>query len=258
MKTIAINNIRLDGGTQPRAAISNEVVADYAVHMADGDKFPPITVFYDGERYWCADGFHRIHASKRVGFTEIDADVKQGTVRNAILYSVAANRTHGLRRTNADKKRGVLALLNDSEWTKWSDRKIADACGVSQPFVSELRPKPSDNGYQTQRTFERGGKTHTMKTDSINAGRKSVTCQPNMPTTTSNETEPANGSKPRKKNRMGKKEEYLDIKDHDPAFATAWENIFREVKNAKAEKWATVPKHVAQKYIQILLDVITL
>lgn len=32
-------------------------------------------------------------------------EVLRGTKRDAILYSVGANSTHGLRRTNADKRR---------------------------------------------------------------------------------------------------------------------------------------------------------
>jgi hypothetical protein len=36
--------------------------------------------------------------------------------RDAILFSVSANGTHGQRRTNEDKRRAVLCLLNDPEW----------------------------------------------------------------------------------------------------------------------------------------------
>ena len=35
---------------------------------------------------------------------------------------------HGLRRSNADKRRAVLTLLNNEEWAKWSAREIAKAC----------------------------------------------------------------------------------------------------------------------------------
>jgi hypothetical protein len=68
--------------------------------------------------------------------------VRAGTVRDAILFSLGANRAHGLRVTNADKRKAVGAMLADAEWSAWSDRKIADACGVSQPFVSGMRKPP--------------------------------------------------------------------------------------------------------------------
>ena len=36
-----------------------------------------------------------------------------GGLRDAILFSVGANAAHGLRRTNADKRRTVLLLWED-------------------------------------------------------------------------------------------------------------------------------------------------
>ena len=54
-------------------------------------------------------------------------------------YSLGANQSNGLRRTNADKRHAVELALK--EFPKLSDRAIAEMCGVSQPFVSEFRPK---------------------------------------------------------------------------------------------------------------------
>jgi len=65
--------------------------------------------------------------------------VKQGTERDAILYSVGANATHGMRRTNADKRRAVMRLLEDEEWGKWSDGEIARRCGVTRQTVTNHR-----------------------------------------------------------------------------------------------------------------------
>lgn len=39
--------------------------------------------------------------------------------REAILFIVGANASHGLRRTNADKRRTVERLLADEEWRGW-------------------------------------------------------------------------------------------------------------------------------------------
>jgi len=55
--------IRIDGGTQPRAALLIDVMEDYAEQMRNGVEFPPITVFFDGKEYWLADGFHRLGAA---------------------------------------------------------------------------------------------------------------------------------------------------------------------------------------------------
>jgi hypothetical protein len=70
---------------------------------------------------------------------EVEADVRQGTRRDAVLYSAGANATHGLRRTNEDKRRAVTVLLEDEEWRGWSDREIARKAGVSNRFVGNVR-----------------------------------------------------------------------------------------------------------------------
>lgn len=115
------------------------------------------------------DGFHRVKACTFAERAEIDADVRQGTQRDAILYSVSANATHGMRRTNADKRRAVMTLLNDEQWSKWSDREIAAKCGVSNTFVGQLRKEVLPvNGLQVDRTWTtRHGTTATMNTANI-------------------------------------------------------------------------------------------
>lgn len=163
---ILISDIEMNGGTQTRAKIDADTVRDYADAMTDGATFPAITVFYDGTAYWLADGFHRLAAAKGLGWRDIDADVKQGTCRDAILYSVGANALHGLRRTNADKRRAVECLLNDEEWSGWSDRKIAEKCGVSHEFVRCLRPSLST--VDSERTYTtKHGTQSTMQTANI-------------------------------------------------------------------------------------------
>lgn len=136
MKTINLKTIRIDGGTQSRVALNESVVAEYIECLP---ALPPIVIFFDGSDHWLADGFHRYHAYLKAGKASIPADVHTGTRRDAKLYSAGANWSHGLRRTNDDKRRTVAMLLEDAEWAEWSDRKIADACGVSVSFVGAIR-----------------------------------------------------------------------------------------------------------------------
>ncbi|MCC5644821.1 hypothetical protein LC607_18120 [Nostoc sp. CHAB 5824] len=136
---IQIATIKLDGGTQSRAGINQQVIDEYAAAWRDGAKFPPIIAFYDGENYWLADGFHRCISAKQANVAEIEADIRQGTRRDAVLYSVGANSNHGLRRTNDDKRRAVSTLLSDEEWGEWSDREIARRCGVHHDTVGRIR-----------------------------------------------------------------------------------------------------------------------
>lgn len=136
---IDIKKIRTDGGTQPRDAINDEVVIDYGAQMQDGILFPPVIVFFDGTDHWLADGFHRVRAALLAKQTQILADIRQGTRRDAILHSVGANAAHGLRRSNADKRRAVETLLRDDEWKTWSNAEVAKRCGVSDHFVGVVR-----------------------------------------------------------------------------------------------------------------------
>lgn len=144
MTSIEISKIRTDGGTQPRARIDDQIVSDYANAMKDGDQFPPVEVFFDGSNYWLADGFHRLAAARWIK-AEIAITIHQGSLEDAILYSAGANATHGLRRSNEDKRRSVMRLLSHTEWQSWSDREIARRCRVSKTFVNNLRKKITGN-----------------------------------------------------------------------------------------------------------------
>lgn len=154
---LSLQKIIIDAGTQSRAKIDENVVADYADRMKDGDQFPPVIVFTDGKSSWLADGFHRFFAAKRCGAPGINCEVRDGSLRDAILFSFGANTSHGLRRTAADKRKAVIAMLEDIEWQDWADREIARHCGVSHPMVASIRKELGLEKKET--TFARGGKT---------------------------------------------------------------------------------------------------
>ena len=166
--------VKLDSGLQARAAMSEVVVQEYTEVIREGGTMPPVTVFHDGAEYHLADGWHRYFAHKSAGFAEIEADIKEGTRRDAILYAVSANDKHGLRRSNADKRKSVMVLLEDFEWNEWSDIKIANQCGVSAMFVSKLRKEMNGDEAPTQRIVERGGKEFFMNTERIGSREKIV------------------------------------------------------------------------------------
>jgi hypothetical protein len=128
-----------DGGAQMRVEMRVETVNDYATDMLDGAVFPPIIIFHDGCDFWLAEGFHRVEAARKINRETIVAEIKQGTARDAILYGIGANATHGLRRTQADKRRAVERLLQDPEWARWSDRKIAEVAKVDHKTVGTIR-----------------------------------------------------------------------------------------------------------------------
>ncbi|OAN71265.1 hypothetical protein A8B82_21055 [Sulfitobacter sp. EhC04] len=143
--------------------------------MARGDQFPPVVVFFDGSDYHLADGYHRVASALRNQERKIEADVRKGDKRDAILFSVSANATHGHRRSNADKRSAVTRLLQDEEWSKWSQTDIAKTCNVSREFVNRVSQEipSSDRSQDTSRKVTRGGTTYTINT--ANIGQAKIT-----------------------------------------------------------------------------------
>jgi hypothetical protein len=164
---INIADLRLDGGTQPRAKLDKSVIREYRDAIKAGTPFPPISVVYDGTDYWVWDGFHRVHAHKMVGREAIQAEVRQGTRRDALLLAAGANASHGLNRTNEDKQRAVRCLLSDPEWVKWSNEEIARRCGVSSHMVGCVRTSMVDKGEIDSDSIRVGADGRTIDTASI-------------------------------------------------------------------------------------------
>lgn len=167
-KTLSIGNVRLDGDTQPRAELDRDAVQEYSESYASGKTLPPPVVFFDGVDHWLADGFHRFFAANRVDLDKLKCEVRTGTLDDARWYACSANQGHGLRRSNADKRKAVLAALKHPKGAKMSDGQIAEHVGVSDRMVNkyrgELTPKDSES---TTRTGRDGRTTNTA-----NIGKK--------------------------------------------------------------------------------------
>ena len=73
----------------------------------------------------------------------IACDVRKGTRLDALKFSLGANQSNGLRRTNADKRHCVELAL--AEFPKLSDRAIAGMCGVYHQLVADVRPPKVDD-----------------------------------------------------------------------------------------------------------------
>lgn len=172
MTELLVAVIRIDGGTQSRVEIDQDLVNEYAAQMRDFVELPPPVVFFDGSEYWLADGFHRYHAGRSIPLEVMEFDVRTGTRRDAQLYSFGANASHGKRRNNADKRKAVLAMLADTEWSQWSSREIARACSVHHQMVERFRTESSLDDHPVTKPAERTyttkhGTEATMKTAKI-------------------------------------------------------------------------------------------
>jgi len=179
---LPIEAITVNTAAQSRVGIDDSIVGEYADDMKAGAIFPPMTVFFDDVNYWLAEGFHRIAAYRKAGIEVCPCIVKQGGLRAAQLLSFGSNKEHNAkRRTLADKRHAVELMLQDAEWSAWSDREIAKQCAVSHEWVRQIRlamqasevaicqpltDAPSTVAEQV-RTATRNGTTYQVKTANI-------------------------------------------------------------------------------------------
>jgi hypothetical protein len=200
--SLPIARIRAERAAQPREFLNESVCREYAELIQAGvqlNRDGDCVAFFDGKTYWLADGFHRLRAHVIAGCKAMIVEVRNGGLRDAILYAVGANATHGLRRTNADKARAVGMLIADKEWCKWSDRAIAEKCRVShrtvglhrKRFLAEARDAAGDQQTEARpRTvkYTRKGKVHVRRVHARGTTRDSeLTVQRMLETKRENE-----------------------------------------------------------------------
>lgn len=215
---VSLEDLTTDGGTQPRADLDPDVIEEYANSIKTARKegiaagqteeewenpFDKLRdedlpqVFEDeyGELI-LASGFTRFAAHKKAGVKDIYCAIRSGTLRDAILYSVGTNVSHGQRRTNKDIKRAVQMLTNDDKWSQWSDAEIARRCHVSPPTVKSYRPAAKT---PVTKKITRKGKETTMDTAAIGKGKGKKNADPIV--------EDATKDKPSKKTPEAKAQE---------------------------------------------------
>lgn len=168
IQTLPIAQLRKDPRIQQRTEIDQAVVELYVEGIQAGDVFPPMVAFFDGTAHWLTAGFHREAAYQAAGVAEAQVEVREGTVRDAILFAVGDNATHGKQRTNEDKRRAVMTLLEDAEWAAWTDSEIARRCRVDHKTVAKHRASLGNS--PVSRTYTtRHGTVATMDTAGISA-----------------------------------------------------------------------------------------
>src|SRR4029078_13078460 len=88
------------------------------------------------------------------------AHVHQGERRDAIRFACGANASHGLPRTQSDKRATAAAMPLSPEHADLNDSEIGRRCGVSHTFVAQLRPhcesEESFKAYQEKEWRQRG------------------------------------------------------------------------------------------------------
>ena len=138
-KTLSVDLLRIDGGTQNRLSINEDVVEDYAEIIAGCNgkwPFAPLDVFHDGTDYYVADGFHRTLGALRAKRSSVPCEIHKGTARDARVFGMTANDRHGLRMSRADKRACVEWLLENEQ--KLTQDEISHKAGVSKRLVQMI------------------------------------------------------------------------------------------------------------------------
>ena len=163
VKMVNLKDIRIDGGTQFREEIDQNLVKEYKEDMLGGDIFPPIDCMFDGSTYWLARGFHRYFAMQAMGLKQIEINYKPGSKEDAQDWALGDNASHGLRRSPKTKRNQVLSALSMERHQDKSDREIAKLCKVSHTFVASLRdPKVKERQAKNQEKHKASGNNSTF------------------------------------------------------------------------------------------------
>src|SRR6185369_5542343 len=109
-KTIFLEDVDLDHSPMVRADLRPEVIEEYAaIYKKDKKKLPLIDVFYESgnKRVLIGDGMHRYQAMRYLSFKAWQANVHARMYEDALKIALMANERHGIRRSQADKRRSV-------------------------------------------------------------------------------------------------------------------------------------------------------
>lgn len=137
---IRLADLVLNPELQCRAkGLDADTVDEYAAAMRDGAVFPPVKVIDVDGTLFLVDGWHREAASRKTMAAHINAIVETGTWEDALVAAAQANPTHGLRRTNDDKRKAVILLLSSAKYAGLSGRKLGEVARVSHTHVDAVR-----------------------------------------------------------------------------------------------------------------------
>jgi ParB-like chromosome segregation protein Spo0J len=96
---------------------------------------PPIVIHRSTMRV--IDGAHRLHAAMMRGRRSIEARFFEGSADDAFVEAVRTNVTHGKPLTTAEREAAAKRVL--ATHSHFSDRRIAQLCGLSGKTVASLR-----------------------------------------------------------------------------------------------------------------------
>ena len=138
-QTFAVSDLRLGSECQTRAESNQDAINEYAeLYRVDPDRLPPPSVWLVAGAPQVVDGYHRVTAALVAGVKLLRVEIAgEGSADDAAWFACSVNQGHGIRRTNADKRRSVMRAL--ALRPHESDRAIGAWCGVHNETVKAAR-----------------------------------------------------------------------------------------------------------------------
>ncbi len=136
---------------QVRATLDKGWSKRYANDYIKGDTFPPVLVYWiretlpDGralERLILVDGFHRFDACLAIGKKTIRAQIREGTIEDAVLAAIEANTAdyhRGRPFKEEDRFHALDLLFGQEKFWGYSDNWLGSITGVSCSHVGKAR-----------------------------------------------------------------------------------------------------------------------
>jgi ParB-like chromosome segregation protein Spo0J len=128
---VAISEITLADDINIRQGLREDAVERYAEIL---DELPPITLWRPNGKLLLVDGWHRIAAARRLGRTDIEAEVHEGDRTEAMVAAILANTKHGVPLSMAERNEGIVRLAQAG----WRQNRIARELGLSTTRVNAI------------------------------------------------------------------------------------------------------------------------
>src|SRR5205823_12956635 len=135
----------------PRLAAAD---AQHARMLAENIENLPAVIVHEPSMT-IIDGAHRVHAARMAGRSEIGVRLFRGSMEDAFVEAVRQNVLHGKPLTLREREQATLRLLDDHP--DWSDRRIAEVCGLSPRTIASIRARSTGETPQLSERVGRDG-----------------------------------------------------------------------------------------------------
>lgn len=108
------------------------------------------------------DGMHRLRAAALRGEDDVEVQFFDGDARDAFIFAVKANITHGLPLSLADRTAAAARII--SSHPQWSDRAIALTAGLAAKTVGAIRRRSTEDDPQLNARIGRDGRVRPLNT----------------------------------------------------------------------------------------------